>query len=199
MERLYYEVPGISRKADATAFINEFLAYDSEINGTGGLDRYLDDYEGWLEKLQADYVREPSEEKVPARTYFLVRESDERIIGMCNIRLALNERLRRFGGHIGYSIRPSERAKGYNKVNLYLALKVCAQHGIQEVLMDADLDNPASWKTMEALGGRRIREFYDEEIAHCPVVDYQINVENALETHKEFDEQILWEKQSQQV
>ena len=79
MERFCFEVPGPARKADAIDFIREFYAYNSEIHGTGGLDRYLDDYEGWLGKLETDYAREPSEEKVPARTYFLVRESDRSI------------------------------------------------------------------------------------------------------------------------
>lgn len=32
---------------------------------------------------------------------------------MINIRLALNERLKKYGGNIGYSIRPTERGKGY--------------------------------------------------------------------------------------
>ena len=69
-----------------------FYLYNSNINGAGGLHRYLDNYEGWLIKLEEDYVREPNEEKVPSRTYFLVRESDNRIVGMINIRLKLNER-----------------------------------------------------------------------------------------------------------
>lgn len=187
MEQFYFEVPGPKRKADAIALIREFLEYGSEINGTGGLNRYLDDYEGWLEKLNADYTRTPSEEKVPARTYFLVRERDGRIVGMINIRLALNERLRRYGGHIGYSIRPTERGKGYNKINLYLGLKVCADHGIEQVLLDADLDNPASWRTMEALGGKRIREYFEDQYDHCMVVDYEIDVQRALEAHREYE------------
>ena len=36
--------------------------------------------------------------------------------------------------------------------------------------MDADLDNPASWRTMEALGGKRIKEYYDES-SKCIIVD----------------------------
>ena len=126
----------------------------------------------------------PSEERVPARTYFLVRESDNKIVGMINIRTALNKRLSKFGGHIGYGIRPTERGKGYNKVNLYLGLKVCDEYGIETVFMDADLDNPASWKTMEALGGIRINEYYNEDIKRI-VVDYNIDVKNALEKYKE--------------
>ena len=195
MDRLYFEIPAIGRKDDAIAYINEFLEYGSVINGTGGLNRYLDDYEGWLEKLEADYTRIPDEERVPARTYFLVRESDGRIVGMINIRLALNERLSRYGGHIGYSIRPTERGKGYNKTNLYLGLKVCDRYGISSVFMDADLDNPASWKTMEAMGGERIREYYDDADAHCTVVDYIIDVQKALREHPEYEEMTAEEKE----
>ena len=188
MERLYFEVPGIGRKQDAIEFIHEFYAHQSDINGTGALDSYVDDYEGWLKKLERDYVQVPSEERVPARTYFLVRESDKRIVGMINIRLCLNERLSHYGGHMGYSIRPTERGKGYNKINLYLGLKVCDVHGIDTVFMDADLNNPASWKTMEAFGGVRIREYFDDVDAHCTVVDYNIDVKKALLEHPEFEE-----------
>ena len=191
MERLHFEVPGIGRKDGAIAYINEFYEYKSDINGVGGLHRFLDNYEGWLEKLEADYVRVPGEEKVPARTYFLVRESDRRIVGMINIRTVLNERLSKYGGHIGYSIRPTERGKGYNKINLYLGLKVCRKYGIERIFMDADLENPASWKTMEAFGGVRIREYYDDVNAHCTVVDYNIDVSRALDSHPEYEERVL--------
>ena len=191
MEKFYFEIPGISRKEDAIDYIREFLEYGSEINGAGGLHRFLDDYEGWLKKLDLDYIQVPNEERVPARTYFLVRESDSRIVGMINIRLALNERLSHYGGHIGYSIRPTERGKGYNNINLYLGLKVCRKYGIERIFMDADLENPASWKTMEAFGGVRIREYDDDVNAHCTVVDYNIDVNRALDSHPEYEERII--------
>ena len=191
MEKFYFEIPGISRKEDAIDYIREFLEYGSENNGVGGLHRFLDDYEGWLKKLDLDYIQVPNEERVPGRTYFLVRESDSRIVGMINIRLALNERLSHYGGHIGYSIRPTERGKGYNNINLYLGLKVCRKYGIERVFMDADLENPASWKTMEAFGGVRIREYYDDVNAHCTVVDYNIDVSRALDSHPEYEERII--------
>ena len=187
MEKLYYEVPSIDRKNDAIEYIKEHYEYNSKINGTGGLNRYVDDYEGWLTKLEKDYIQEPNSERVPARTYFLVRESDNRIVGMINIRVALNESLKKYGGHIGYGIRPTERKKGYNKINLYLGLKVCNEYGIDKVFMDADLANPASWKTMEALGGKKIREYYSEE-HQCTIVDYNINVKEALEKYKDIYE-----------
>ena len=191
MDKFKFEIPTKEREQDAIDFINEFYEYNSDINGTGGLQRYLDNYDGWLEKLEEDYKRIPNEEKVPAKTYFLVRESDNRIVGMINIRLALNERLKKYGGHIGYCIRPTERGKGYNKINLYLGLKICKEHGIKEVFMDADKENPASWKTMESLGGENIREYYDDEYAHCVVKDYTINVDNAIEENRKKYEHLL--------
>ena len=148
MERLKYESPCTKRKKEAVEYIQEFQQYNSKANGCGGLDRYLEDYDGWIKKLEKDRVRVADEIWVPGETYFLVRESDNRIVGMCNIRLADNNKVLNEVGHIGYSIRPTERRKGYNKVNLYLALKVCDDHGMKEVLLGCYKDNLASSKTM---------------------------------------------------
>ena len=194
MEKLYYEEPSLRRKQEAIEYIEEHQKYNSKINGVGGLDRYINDYEGWLKKLEEDYNRKPTEEKVPARTYYLIRKSDDKIIGMINIRLILNEKLKKYGGNIGYGIRPTERRKGYNKINLYLGLKVCQKYNIKQVLLDADIENIGSWKTMEALGGKRIREYYDDEYAKCTVVDYIIDVEKSLEKYKEIYEQKIEKK-----
>lgn len=182
MEKLIYEIPSIQRKNDAIDYINEFYAHNSKINGSGGLDRYVDNYEEWLIKLEKDLKQIPSEERVPAKTFFLVRESDNKIVGMINIRLCLNKRLREEGGHIGYSIRPTERRKGYNKINLYLGLIECQKHGIKEVLLDCDKNNLGSSKSMIALGGKLICEYpYKDMIAE----KYSINVDESIEKYKE--------------
>ena len=182
METFKFEEPTIDRKEDAIDYINEHLKYNSNINGSGGLDRYIDNYEEWLVKLEKDKT-DPGNNRVPALTYFLVRVEDNRIIGMINIRLVLNEKLRKSGGHIGYGIRPTERKKGYNKINLYLGLQVCQKYGLDKVLLDADLDNPASWRTMEALGGIRIETYYDE-IDKTDCVKYEIDVEESLKNNE---------------
>lgn len=185
MEILKYEIPSLERKEEAINYIKEFYEYNSEVNGSGGLDRYLDNYEGWLEKLEEDASRIPNEQKVPARTYFLVRESDNKIIGMINIRLALNENLRKLGGHIGYGIRPTERRKGYNKINLYLALLECQKYGIEEVLLTCNKDNLGSSKSMKTLGGKLIKEIYENERYHAYLQFYTINVNESIEKYKE--------------
>ncbi len=46
MEKLYFDVPSIERKNNAIEYINEYYEYKSDINDSGGLDRYFDNYEG---------------------------------------------------------------------------------------------------------------------------------------------------------
>ena len=190
MDRLKLEFPTMVREKDALEFIEEFYDNNSEINGTGGLQRYMDDYVGWIEKINKDLNKEPDEERVPAETYFLVRESDDRIVGMINIRLALNYKLWNNGGHIGYSIRPSERRKGYNNINLYLALIVCANRGLEAVLLDCDKENLGSSKTIQALGGKMIYEYFDSE-KNITIQNYVIDIEKSLAENRErFSEMI---------
>lgn len=154
---------------EAIAYLAECDEADGgKFNGVGGLDRYRGDYSEWLKKLEADSRQVPNDERVPAETYFLVEEVPkvvqdeigvkERIVGLINIRLVLNDSLWNYGGHIGYSIRPSERKKGYAKLQLYLALKVCQNRGIKLALLDCDRANLGSAKTMQALGGKLIRQ-----------------------------------------
>ena len=57
--------------------------------------------------------------------------------------------------------------------------------------MDADKDNPASWRTMESLGGVNIREFFDNENAHCIVKDYEINVDESINNNSNIYEPII--------
>ncbi len=157
--------PTLEYKEKANEFINEFYEYGSEINGVGALNWFLKEstYEAWLQKVIADIdVANVEAPKVPALTYFFVREEDDCILGMANLRLALNDFLRTEGGHIGYSIRPTERRKGYGTLMLQEALKVYDRLGIQEVLISCSTDNPASAGVIKNCGGELVDEFYSE-------------------------------------
>ncbi|MDO9086544.1 MAG: GNAT family N-acetyltransferase [Anaerolineaceae bacterium] len=89
---------------------------------------------------------------VPYSTYWSILDQ-ERIIGFSHIRHYLTPALCIEGGHIGYSICPSERQKGYGKQQLQLILNECCKLGINEVLITCDFDNVASYKIIEANGG----------------------------------------------
>ncbi|MBP5655149.1 MAG: GNAT family N-acetyltransferase [Clostridiales bacterium] len=170
--------PDITYKDKAIDYIDEFYEYGSEINGSGGLDRYLREwnstYEEWLKKVLKDMdIANIEESRVPALTYFYVREEDDRIVGMVNIRLALNDFLRSEGGHIGYSVRPTERRRHYATEMLKAALKVTDTIGIKDVLVSCDKDNAASAGVIKNCGGVFRNEVYCEsfqETLHMYVI-----------------------------
>lgn len=161
--KLVFPTPAYKEKA--IEYIQEFIEYGSEVNGSGALDDYVQDstYEAWLQKVisDMDVVNIPIP-KVPALTYFYVREEDDCIVGMCNLRLALNDFFRTEGGHIGYGVRPTERGKHYATDMLALALKVYDRLGIKNVLITCDKENPASAKVIQNNGGMLEAEFYSE-------------------------------------
>ena len=138
--------PNEDYKDKAMNFISEFYAHDSKINGSGGLDRYLKEstYEKWLVKVTADIdIANIDKGRVPAFTYFYVRESDNKIVGMINIRLALNDFLKNEGGHIGYCIRPTERKKHYATNMLNEVLIFCETIGLNNLIITCDKSNIA--------------------------------------------------------
>lgn len=157
--------PNAAYKEKAMEYIREFHAYGSDINGSGSLDRYLREasYEEWLAKVLRDMdIANIPEGRVPALTYFYVRPEDDRIVGMANLRLALNDFLREEGGHIGYAIRPTEREKHYGTDMLKEALKVYTVLGFREVLITCDKCNIASAKVIQNCGGVLDAEFYSD-------------------------------------
>ena len=191
MEKFKLIRPTIEYKKKAIEYMQELYEYNSSISGVGGLDRYLEDYEGWLEKIEKDRNATVTEEKVPAETLFLVRENDDKLIGSINIRMALNEKLRKHYGHIGYSIRPTERRKGYNKINLYLGLRLCQQYGLKKVMLTCNKANLGSAKSIQYFDAELEKEFYDEEIFQCVQQHYWIDVDAAIENKKkEFEKYI---------
>lgn len=110
----------------------------------------FDDFLKRMRERERDEIREKG--LVPATLYFLVDEKNK-ICGALDIRHELNEYLEKFGGHIGYGIAPSERKKGYGKIQLKLGLEKAKKIGLKKVLITCDDNNIGSAKTIEACGG----------------------------------------------
>jgi predicted acetyltransferase len=85
---------------------------------------------------------------VPATLYMAVSKEDNHLKGMIHIRHYLNKYLFNWGGHLGYSVRKSERQKGYAAEMLGLALEKCKELKLEKVLITCNKDNIASAKTM---------------------------------------------------
>ena len=88
-----------------------------------------------------------------ATQFLFVRDNDHRIVGMLQVRHAFNDYLERYAGHIGYSVRPSERRKGYATRMLRQGLVFCRTIGLDRVLISCEVDNEASRRTILANGG----------------------------------------------
>jgi predicted acetyltransferase len=131
----------------------EFLAAGSSMDGAGPLRRFEDPAE-WLSAVRsyADPATVP-EGKVQATQFLCLRVTDSRILGMIQIRHQLNEYLRLYAGHIGYSVRPSERRKGVAKAMLAAALPYCRSLGLPRVMIACEPWNEGSRRTILANGG----------------------------------------------
>ncbi len=123
-----------------------FIASGEKLNGCAGLIHYQD-FNEWLNIVSGGTIKTP-EGKLPASTYVAVRLSDNAVVGFANVRHYLTEATYHYG-HIGYSVHPSERRKGYGTEILRLALIKAEQFGILEACVSCDKNNTASKRVME--------------------------------------------------
>ena len=109
--------------------------------------------EQWLVDVENNRHWETVQEGwIPAEQYIAVDEQ-QTIVGMLNLRKALNDYLRNYIGHIGYSVAPSKRRQGLGTRILQLALSEAKKLGLQKVLVTCADDNIASAKVIEQNGG----------------------------------------------
>lgn len=57
--------------------------------------------------------------------------------------------------------------------------------------MDANKDNPASWRTMESLGAVHVKDVFDDENATCVVKDYEIDVDESINANTSIYEPLI--------
>lgn len=89
----------------------------------------------------------------------------KKIIGIIDLRHTLNEFLKDLG-NCGYSVRPSERKKGYATEMLRQLLEAAKDAGMKELHLSVEQDNTASIKVIQKNGGLYERSFtYEGETA----------------------------------
>ena len=177
MDNIYLKFPTMEDKEEWLNYVKETKIDNLEATPGGFKDNTV--YEEWLDKLINEHNNINLEkDRVPASFYFLM--DGKRILGSISIRHNLDdEMLRKFGGHIGYNIRPSERRKGYATTMLNLALEKCDELGLEDIMVTCREDNIGSAKIIENnCGILKGIVFVPEE--NCNLKKYWINVKEAL-------------------
>ena len=154
-----------SKKYEKQAMIyrQEFIEYGEKlINGSNGLIEY-ENYDEWLEELLVQKNKKPSFDDTPSTTFFMIRKSDDKIIGSIQLRHHLTEELLIDGGNVGYGICPSERGKGYGTKQLSLLLPYAMALNLAKIMISCNKDNRASAKVAIQNGGVLTGEGFDED------------------------------------
>ena len=160
---LLFILPVSEYAAEIRAYRQEFLDAGDSMDGTGLLRLFEDPVE-WLRESEKYLLPETvPADKVQATQFICVRKSDNKIVGMLQVRHTFNDYLEKYAGHIGYSVRPSERKKGYAKWMLEQGLDFCRTIGLQRVLVCCREDNEASRRTILANGGVYENTVYEPE------------------------------------
>lgn len=191
MEQFYLELPSKNRKNQILDYLNEIIIYNSETNGLGALSKIIDGYsfeealEICLNMQYKKYAKKLGKSQV--KTFLLIRKNDDKIIGCINIRWNLTDYMKKYSGNIGYGIRPTERNKGYNKINLYLGLLEAKKLNLNKVMLVCETNNLPSSKTIEALGGILERKEIDPNdglLTSYYWIDANLSINMYKETYK---------------
>jgi predicted acetyltransferase len=145
--------------------MEHFSHGETEINGSELLDK-TENYDEWLEMVTKNISKDTVNQNwVVTDTFFAIREYDKKIVGIIDFRHELNDFLKDFG-HIGYSVRPTERKKGYATEMLRLVLDIAKKTGLERVELSCKKNNIPSVKSIIKNNGVYERSFkYGDEIA----------------------------------
>ncbi len=164
--------PILELKREALEYRKEHFDFGEQvINGSELFDK-IASYDEWLAKVVANANVETVDPNwVLTDTFFAVRVSDHKIIGIADLRYQLNDFLKDFG-NCGYSVRPSERKKGYATEILRQICLAAKEHGLKQLQLSVEKTNTASIKTIEKNGGKYSRSFtFENEEAYVYLLE----------------------------
>ena len=153
MNDLFLVKPSSEYANQIIEYRQEFLNAGDSMDGTGSLRRFENPEEYIKTCAEYEDAQTVPTHLVPATQFLFIRKSDNKLVEMIQVRHCFNDYLKKYAGHIGYSVRPSERRKGYAKEMLRITLPFCREIGLNKVLITCTDGNIGSEKTILANGG----------------------------------------------
>lgn len=132
-------------------------------------------FEEWLKMLEREKIKEQLPEEYSTHNLYFAVDEKEKIVGAIDLRWLDVPILMSFGGLIGYSVRPSERGKGYASKMLKLGLEKFKTTNREKVLITCKDFNMASKKVIEKNGGIYQNSYYNEKEGYT-YLRYWINI-----------------------
>jgi len=141
----------------STTYQESYLSYIKELGNEERypftLDLEFEDFTTLLNRLE-DYSfgRNLPEGTVQNTTLWLVDVNE--IVGVTNVRHYLNEVITHCGGHIGLSIRPSQRGNGLGNLLIQLSIDHLKKLGVHHIHIHCYKGNEASSNAILHCGGK---------------------------------------------
>jgi predicted acetyltransferase len=157
---------------------NSFIAAMEEFQAEGrqtdlSLRQLEQHFPEFIARLRDTHHPPPDSGLVPETLYWAV--DDREYIGHISLRHRLNPSLERYGGHIGYEVRPSRRREGHGTRMLALLLPHARRLGLQRVLITCSEDNIGSRKIIQTNGGQ-LQDIIQNEFQDVPTMRWWIDL-----------------------
>ncbi len=155
-ELLFVE-PTMNYADEIVAYRQEMLDVNSSFDGCFSMKRmpdpqeYVDYCIGW-----ANPSREADVHGAWGNVLLVIRKADNKMVGCMQVHNVLTQRMKDCTGHVGYSVRPAERRRGYATKMLAKGLDFLSSFGFKEVVASCLPENTGSKKTILANGGEYI-------------------------------------------
>ena len=160
-EEFFFVEPSMTYADEISAYREEMLAAESSFDGCFSMRRMPDpkEYTDYCIEF-ANPSRVLKENGARGTVLLCIRKSDNRMVGCMQVHHVLNEQMKNITGHVGYSVRPSERRKGYATTMLAKAKDYLTVFGFSEMYISCLPENEASRRTILANSGEYLETVY---------------------------------------
>lgn len=163
-EELLFAEPSMQYADEIQAYRQEMLDAGSSFDGCFCMKR-MERPEDFIKNclFWSNPRREANQSGTWGNVILVIRKADGKMVGCFQVHNILNERMARYTGNVGYSVRPSERRKGYATKMLARAKDFLSSFGFEEIYVACLPENEGSKRTILANGGEYSETVYLEE------------------------------------